>query len=184
MQDTYLFTSSRLGFRNWEASDVHAFARLNADPEVMRYFPATLTREASKTFMKRLQGHFRETGYTYYATELLDSRELIGFIGLLQQDYVAPFTPATDIGWRLLREHWGQGYAAEGAKRCLHHAFDALGLNRVVSVCPKVNSPSELVMRKVGMQRQGEFEHPGLRDHPWLNPCIWYEIKKSNLPKT
>ncbi len=178
MPDTYLFNSLRLGFRNWNPEDLEVFAAMNSDPEVMRYFPATLTREASKTFMKRLQGHFKKTGYTYYATELLDSRELIGFIGLLEQDYVAPFTPATDIGWRLKKQFWGKGYAAEGAKRCLEFGFDGLGLNRIVAVCPALNKASERVMRKVGMEKMGTFVHPLLADHPQLNPCVWYEMKK------
>ena len=184
MQDTYLFTSPRLGFRNWEASDIHAFTRLNADPEVMRYFPAPLTLGESEAFLERLREHFRTRGYTYFASDLLDTGELLGFIGLYHQEYEAPFTPATDIGWRLFPEHWGKGYATEGARRCLNHAFDTLGLDRVVSVCPRLNSPSEMVMRKIGMRRQGEFEHPALRDRPRLNPCLWYEIKKSNFPET
>ena len=179
MPGNYLFTSTRLGFRNWVETDLETFARLNADPEVMRFFPAPLTREESKAFMKRLQDQFRTKGYTYFATELLNKGELIGFIGLLHQDYEAPFTPATDIGWRLRKEYWGKGYATEGAKRCLDHAFDELGLYRVVSVCTDLNVASEQVMRKIGMQRRGEFEHPALQDHPRLNPCIWYEVKKT-----
>lgn len=173
----YLFTSARLGFRNWVESDLEALARLNADPYVMRHFPAPLSREESRDLLWRLQAHFSSRGYTYYATELLSTGEVIGFIGLKHQEFEGPFTPATDIGWRLLKETWGKGYATEGARRCLEHAF-ALGLDRVVSYCPVQNVASERIMQKVGMEKTGQFEHPGLTDHPHLNPCVWYEMKK------
>ncbi|MDX1332539.1 MAG: GNAT family N-acetyltransferase [Robiginitalea sp.] len=182
MAGRFLFTSPRLGFRNWEEADLDVLARLNADPEVMRYFPAPLTREESRSMLVQLQEHFASRGYTYYATELLSTGEFVGLIGLKYQEYTATFTPATDIGWRLRKEFWGQGYASEGAKRCLDHAFEDLGLNRVVSVCPALNTASERVMRKIGMQRQGEFEHPGLQGSARLNPCVWYEVKNTYLP--
>ena len=179
MAGRFLFTSPRLGFRSWKESDLDKLARLNADPEVMRYFPAPLSREKSRHLLVQLQEHLACRGYTYYATELLSTGEFIGFIGLKHQEYMADFTPATDIGWRLQKEFWGRGYASEGAKRCLDHAFDGLGLHRVVSVCPALNTASERVMRKIGMQRQGAFEHPGLQWDPLLNPCVWYEVKKT-----
>ncbi|MEJ2584823.1 MAG: GNAT family N-acetyltransferase [Robiginitalea sp.] len=179
MEREYLFTSRRLGFRNWKEADLDAFALLNGDPEVMHYFPAPLTRPESSSLLQQLQEHFRARGYTYFATELLTTGEFIGFIGLKYQVFKAPHTPATDIGWRIRKEFWGQGYATEGAKTCLQYAFGALGLKRVVSHCPVVNTASEKVMRRIGMQKQGEFEHPALYDYPQLNPCLWYELKKA-----
>ena len=177
--DEYLFMSQRLGFRNWMQKDLEAFAAMNANPEVMRHFPSTLSREESEKAMVRYQEHYRERGYTYFAADLWQTGEFIGFIGLKYQDFEAPYTPAVDIGWRLLREFWGQGYATEGARRCLHYAFDTLGLDRVVAHCPAVNKTSERVMQKIGMAKQGEFRHPILNDHPELNPCVWYEVKKA-----
>ncbi len=177
MTGHYLFTSARLGFRNWKGSDLGALIRLNADPVVMRHFPATLTPEESRSLLLGLQSHLSLRGYTYYATELLSTGEFIGFTGLKYQEFQGPFTPATDIGWRLRKEAWGQGYATEGARRCLEHAF-ALGLERVVSFCPVRNVASERVMQKAGMEKMGEFRHPGLKDHTHLNPCVWYEVKK------
>ena len=156
----YLFKSERLGFRNWDPTDL----------------------EDTKTLMERLQRQFTEKGYTYFATELLQTGEFIGFIGLVWQDYKAPFTPATDIGWRLRKQFWGKGYATEGAKRCLEFAFNTLGLQKVVSVCPVSNHRSETVMKKIGMRKKGEFEHPGLPGNSRLNPCVWYEVKKRNFP--
>ena len=178
----YLFKSERLGFRNWDPTDLDDFTLLNRDPEVMRHFPSPLTREDTKTLMDRLQRQFAEKGYTYFATELLQTGEFMGFIGLVWQEYKAPFTPATDIGWRLRKQFWGKGYATEGAKRCLEFAFNTLGLQKVVSVCPVSNHRSETVMKKIGMRKEGEFEHPGLPGNSRLNPCVWYEVKKRNFP--
>lgn len=85
----------------------------------MKHFPKPLTLIETKNFIYRLQNHFDTHGYNYFATEILSSRELIGFIGLAYQDYGAEFNPSTDIGWRLKKSAWNKGYATEGAKRCL-----------------------------------------------------------------
>ena len=174
--DHYLFTSDRLGFRNWMDADLNDFSQLNADPEVMAHFPGPLTPEETKATMERFQRQYLEKGYTYFVAELLQTGEFTGFIGLSWQDYIAPFTPATDIGWRLRRDAWGNGYATEGAQRCLKYAFETLGLDRVVSACPVTNKASEQVMQRIGMEKQGIFKHPKLKSYPTLEKCVWYEI--------
>ena len=179
MNNNYLFTSERLGFRNWQDDDLEEFASMNADPEVMEHFPKELTKQESFDFIKRLQKHFEERGYNYFATEALETGEFIGFIGLAYQDYETAFTPAVDIGWRLKRSSWGKGYATEGAKRCLEFAFDDLKLDRVVSVCVLANENSENVMNKIGMVKKGTFNHPKLKEYPALEKCVWYEIQKN-----
>lgn len=179
MENKYLFKSERLGFRNWRDEDLEEFASLNADPEVMEHFPKALTKQETFDFIKRLQKHFEEKGYNYFATETLETGELIGFIGLAYQDYETEFTPAVDIGWRLKRSSWGKGYATEGAKRCLEYAFDDLKLDRVVSVCVLDNVNSEKVMNKIGMVKKGTFIHPKLKEYPALEECVWYEIQKN-----
>lgn len=175
----HLFTSARLGFRTWSLDDVDHFAALNADPEVMKHFPAPLTREETIDFIHRLMAHQEKWGYCYFAVEVLESDEFIGFIGLARQEYESAFTPATDIGWRLKRAAWGKGYATEGAKRCLEWAFDELNEQQIISTCTLANTPSENVMRKIGMTKKGEFNHPKLVDYPEYERCLWYEIKKA-----
>ncbi|SDL70451.1 Protein N-acetyltransferase, RimJ/RimL family [Salinimicrobium catena] len=177
-EHNYLFTSQRLGFRSWTHDDLDQFAAMNADEEVMKHFPKPLSREESAEFLDRLFKHYAKHGYCYFAAEVLESREFIGFIGLAFQSYAAPFTPATDIGWRLKRSAWGKGYATEGAKRCLQFAFEDLQLEKVISTCPKQNHRSELVMQKIGMKKASEFDHPKLQDSPELQKCVVYEIEK------
>ncbi len=116
MKHKYIFKSKRLGFRNWKKEDLNDFAEINSDIDVMEHFPKVLTQQETAEFIERLQLHYEEKGYNYFATEILDTGELIGFIGLAFQEYETEFTPATDIGWRLKKSAWGKGYATEGAK--------------------------------------------------------------------
>ena len=87
MKDNYIFKSKRLGFRNWTKEDLTEFAKINADSEVMKYFPNMLTQQETSEFIVRLQKHYMNNGYNYFATEIMDTRELIGFIGLAYQEY-------------------------------------------------------------------------------------------------
>lgn len=172
----YIFKSERLGFRNWRDEDLEDFAMLNADEVVMEHFPHTLSREEVEEIYHNLREHYTEYGYTYYATDVLETQEFIGMIGLAFQQYQTIYTPAIDIGWRLRRSAWGKGYATEGAKRCLQYAFEELEIDQVISVCTIQNSKSENVMKKIGMTRKGEFNHPEVREYPDYEKHVCYEI--------
>lgn len=171
----YLFTSDRLGFRPWRDDDIDNLASLCADEQVMEHFPKPLSREESEDFLQRLQAHQEKHGHCYYAVELKETEEFIGFIGLAYQSYESPCTPAVDIGWRLKVSAWGNGYATEGATRCLEHAFTDLKLEKVISTFTHKNVKSERVMQKIGMTKMGSFLHPKLADYPDMQKCIWYE---------
>ena len=179
MKKEYIFKSERLGFRNWTKADLTEFSKINADLEVMEHFPKPLTEKETAEFIERLENHYTKNGYNYFATEIIESRELIGFIGLAYQDYETEFTPATDIGWRLKKSSWGNGYATEGAIRCLEFAFNNLNLEKVISVCTEQNIKSESVMKKIGMKEIGKFKHPKLKEYPEHENCICYEINKN-----
>ncbi len=179
LNNTYFFKSERLGFRNWMDSDLDEFAKLNSDLEVMEHFPKTLTKEETEKFIKRLKAHYTENGYSYFAIEILNTGEFIGFIGLAFKDYKSDFTPAVDIGWRLKKSAWGKGFATEGAKKCLELAFNELNLDKVISTCTERNYKSENVMKKIGMKKVGEFKHPQLKDYPDYEKCLCYEIRKT-----
>ena len=110
---------------------------------------------------------------------VLETGEFIGFIGLAFQNYKTAFTPATDIGWRLKKSAWGNGYATEGAKKCLEFGFNKLNLKKIISTCTVKNSKSESIMKKIGMEKIGEFNHPKLKEYPEHEKCICYEINKN-----
>ena len=183
MLQPYLFTSDRLGFRNWRSTDLKTMSSINADKEVMQYFPSTQTAERTQQFINRMQEQYAERGYCYFAAEKLSNQELIGFIGLAYQSYEAPFTPCVDIGWRLAKNHWKLGYATEGARRCLQYAFQEVGLNQVYSVAPAINLPSIQVMKKIGLQFEYEFEHPLLLNFDRIRNCVLYSVDAETYQK-
>ena len=160
----YTFKSERLGFRNWKSTDVEAMAAISANPSVMEFFPSTQSKEHVQGFIKNMQEEFNEYGFCYFAVDRLEDEQMIGFIGLHNVTFEAPFTPCVDIGWRLSPKAWGRGYATEGAKRCLEYAFDELKLVSVKSIAPVINVKSINVMKKIGMQEVEIFKHPLLKD--------------------
>ncbi len=179
MEKEYIFKSERLGFRDWTNNDLNEFANINANVEVMEHFPKLLTKKETAVFIDRLQNHYNRNGYNYFATEVLESGELIGFIGLAFQDYLTDFTPAVDIGWRLKKSAWGKGFATEGAQKCLEYGFKKLNLQNIIATCTQKNTKSENVMKKIGMKKIGEFIHPKLKEYPQYKKCICYGISKN-----
>lgn len=177
----YLFTSERLGFRNWIDADVPKMAAINADPDVMAFFPALQDLGQTQAFVDRMRKQYEEKAFTYFGVELLTTKEFIGFIGLSVPTFEAEFTPCVDMGWRLDKKFWYNGYATEGAKRCIEYAFSVLELPSVVAICPKMNKPSEAVMQKIGMHKKLEFIHPLLTNSKILKNCVLYTI--SNITK-
>lgn len=174
----YLFTSERLGFRNWIDSDIDKMTAVSADPEVMEFFPSVKTKAMTEDFIKNMKSAFEKKGYCYYPVEILDTKEFIGFIGLIDQTYNSPFTPNVDVGYRLGKAFWGKGYATEGAKRCIEYGFNDLGLEKIIAIASESNIKSTHVMKKVGMNLSGSFKHPKLEGFPHLEMCFCYEICK------
>ena len=181
MNDNYLFTSERLGFRNWVEEDISIMTAINSDPAVMEFFPGIKNYEETRAFVEKMQSQLTNNGYCYFAVERLEDKAFIGFIGLSEQTYEAFFTPSVDVGWRLGKNYWNEGYATEGAKRCLEYAFHELKLLKVVAVAPKLNIRSEQVMIKIGMQKVVDFIHPMLVDDDRLKECVLYEIENDLL---
>jgi RimJ/RimL family protein N-acetyltransferase len=168
----------RLLLRQWRAEDLSPLAQMSADPQVMRYFPACLTRAESAAIIRRCQAHFARHGFGLWALERKDTGAFIGFAGLGHIGFEAHFTPAIEIGWRLGREHWGQGFASEAAREVLRYGFDQLGTHRIVAFTAEGNLPSRRVMQAIGMRHDpaDDFEHPKLpAGHP-LRHHVLYQI--------
>lgn len=173
---SYLFTSARLGFRDWSLDDVEKMHEINSDKKVMEFFPNIPTKEQTNDFIRRMTKQFEDKGFCYFAVDKLENNEFIGFIGLSEQTYDVAFTPYIDIGWRIKSSEWNKGFATEGAKKCLDYAFDNLNLKEIYSVAPKINVKSESIMIKIGMKKEYEFEHPLLMENNKLKTCILYKI--------
>jgi RimJ/RimL family protein N-acetyltransferase len=159
----------RLILRGWREADREPFARLNADPLVMRHFPAVLTREESDRGMDWVEAHFAEHGFGLFAAELRATGDFIGFIGLSVPSFETHFTPCVEIGWRLAPEYWNQGLATEGAAAAMRFGFETVGLREIVSFTVPANVASRRVMEKIGMEHDPEddFDHPKMPEgHP------------------
>lgn len=174
-----MLETERLRLRNWRSSDREPFARLNADPRVMEFFPKCLTREDSDAMVDRIEEHFRSKGFGLYAAELRSDGRFVGYVGLHTPAFEAHFTPCVEIGWRLASDVWGQGIATEGAQAVVHHAFENLGLAELVSFTVSGNQRSIRVMEKIGMTRDaaGDFEHPNLPVGHVLRRHVLYRLR-------
>jgi len=102
---TNILTTKHLILRTWQESDIQPMLEINQDRKVMEYFPGLQDLQATKQFIAKVNYHYDQHGYTLYACIKKDSKEFIGFVGLLIADFKAPFTPATEIGWRLSSKH-------------------------------------------------------------------------------
>jgi RimJ/RimL family protein N-acetyltransferase len=177
-------TTPRLLLREWHEDDLAPFAALNADPEVMRYFPHELTRAQSDDLARFAQGLIAMHGWGLWAVEVRGGAPFIGFVGLNRPRFEAHFTPAIEVGWRLDRPHWGHGYATEAAAAALTFAFDELQSAEVVSFTSPLNEPSVRVMRRLGMTRDpdDDFDHPAVADGPLRRHAL-YRIGREQWPR-
>ena len=168
--------TERLLMRRWERRDRAPFADLNADPEVMRHFPTLLDRVASDTAVDRYLEYFEHNGFGIWVLERLEDGEFLGFTGLNAMPEGVPGEGDQEVGWRLARHAWHQGYATEAARAAVDVAFGPLRLPRVWSMTAVSNVASQAVMRRIGMVEHVRFEHPGIpRRHP-LRPHVVYRL--------
>lgn len=180
MREPIEFETTRLTLRRWRDADRAPFAAMNADPEVMRYFPALQSRESSDSAVDLWQQQFDAQGWSNWAAELRGSGEFIGFIGLSVPRRVLPFSPCVEIGWRLAPAFWHRGLATEGARGALAVGFDRIGLDEIVSFTTLTNRPSRAVMERIGMSdTQSDFEHPGVPEGHPLRPHCLYRIGRA-----
>lgn len=140
----------------------------------MEFFPRIFAPEESAAMIERMEAFFEETGYGRYALELKTTGEFIGFAGLSRVTFEPWTWPPIEIGWRLKRSAWGQGYATEAAMACLDQAFGVLGLKEISSFTSLLNLRSERVMQKTGMVRVGEFDHPRIEGGHRLRRHVVY----------
>jgi len=170
--------TARLLLRSWRDDDLEPFAALNADPDVMRWFPSTMTREQSDALVERQRALHEERGWGLWAVESPEG--FAGFVGLNEPRFEAHFTPAVEVGWRLARHAWGKGYATEAARAAVAFGFDELGLDEIVSFTTVGNERSRRVMERLGMTRDpaDDFDHPLLPPGHPLERHVLYRLRR------
>jgi ribosomal-protein-alanine N-acetyltransferase len=172
-----MLRGERTLLRPWRDADRAPYAALNADPEVRRWFPGTLTPAESNAQIDRFIAHQAAHDFCFWALELPGVTPCAGFVGLQHSDTI-PGPHTIEIGWRLARDAWGCGYATEAARLSVAFAFDRLGLDVLHAYTAEGNAPSRRVMQRLGMQQTGDFLHPSLApDHP-LARHVLYRLRR------
>ena len=175
----FTIKTERLILRPWQENDFEQFARLNADPRVMEFFPWLLSQEESNQLAKRICTAMKQQGWGLWAVSIPGIADFIGYIGLAPVNFVADFTPAVEVGWRLAYEFWDKGYATEGAKAAIKYGFETLNLKEIVSFTAIKNKRSRNVMEKIGMHhsQKDDFDHPKLAEGHPLRKHVLYRIE-------
>jgi RimJ/RimL family protein N-acetyltransferase len=168
----------RLRLRPWIDDDFEPCAAMCADPRVMEFSPAILSREETEAMWKRIHEHFAHHGFGPWAMEVEGQ-----FAGSLGFDWITRFethfTPCVEIGYRLRTEFWGRGLATEGARAALQYAFEYLELQEIVGFTTPANKRSLRVMEKIGLAFSEEFDHPLIAEGHPMRRQVLYRIARS-----
>jgi RimJ/RimL family protein N-acetyltransferase len=172
-------TTDRLLLRPFEERDLAAFAALNIHPDVVAMLGSSPSRGDSDAMVVRFTEELAREGWGIWAIEVVGGAPFVGFCGLHALPPHVPASPAVEVGWRLDPEHWGHGYATEGALAALAHGFGPCGLDEIVSITAVINVRSQAVMQRIGMTRDvdGDFEHQSLPVGHELRPHVLYRIR-------
>ena len=179
--------TERLLLRGWRTGDLEPFAEMNADPLVMEHFPSAMTAQETGLMVARIEPAFEEHDFGLFAVEVKSTNTFIGFCGLSVPYIDAPFMPAVEVGWRLAKQHWGNGYATEAARAAIVYGFGTAGLDEIVSFAIPANQRSLKVMERLGMTHdpRDDFDHPRFLDDERLRHHLLYRMtaKRMGFPE-
>lgn len=183
MAKTYSIETPRILLRQWQEKDYDEFARMNADTDVMRYFPSLLTREQSDALTDKFAGLIAQNGWGFWVAVRKNDDRFLGLVGLNFADDL-PLAPCMEVGWRLDKPYWGHGYASESGAAALHFAFSQLDQKRVAAFTAVSNLPSQQVMRRLGMiDKKANFLHPRVPEDSGLQEHVYYEIAREKFAR-
>lgn len=166
MNGSFRLETERLVLRPFVPEDLDALEPILADPVMMQYYPAPFSRERSSEWIDWNRGHYAERGFGLWAMDAKDTGELLGDCGLIPQ--VVDGNPEVEVGWHVRRSHWRRGLATEAGAACCRHAFEELGLARLISLIRPENVPSRGVAEKLGMSIERETDHGSFRHYVYV----------------
>lgn len=175
-----MIETERLILRRWEERDRATFHAHCSDPEVMRYLGPLQSREETDAQLDRQNGFLDAHGFCFWAVERRADAALVGFCGLKPGAAGTPIEHDVEIGWRLGRDHWQQGFAWEAARASLDWAWANLDAPGIAAITSPDNAASWGLMERLGMTRDaaGDFDHPAVpADSPLLRH-ITYRIAR------
>ncbi|MBF0812945.1 GNAT family N-acetyltransferase [Staphylococcus sp. mip270_02] len=182
---TVYIETERLRLRDWREEDLLPFQQMNANQQVRRYFPSLLSYRRSEHDMNKMDEVISKYNIGLFAVELKETNGWLGFIGLnyvpKESKYTFEELPFYEIGWRLIPEVWGNGFATEGAEAVLKYA-KAQGLEDIYAFTSENNAASRKVMEKIGMKLYDYFEYPNLsKYHPLKRHVRYYKDLSKNV---
>lgn len=156
---TYIIRTERLGLRQLNAADLPELNRMLGDPEVMSYYPEPWSPAKVDAWLERNLLSYADHGYGIWAIERLTDGTFLGECGLLWQ--VVEGVRDVEIGWHVHKEHWRRGIASEAAAAIRDHAFELIGLPRIISIILPANVPSRGVAERIGLKvgREASFNN-------------------------
>jgi len=160
MNETVVLETERLILRRLTPNDLDDLAALYADPDVMRFYPATRTRAETKQNLDTLIAMYAERGYGLYATVHKADGRFIGRCGLMIQTVHGK--EELEVGYMLDKAYWRRGLATEAARALRDWGFRAFGAPRIISLIRPENVPSQGVALKNGMHHGADTVHANL----------------------
>jgi RimJ/RimL family protein N-acetyltransferase len=180
-------TTRRLVLRPFTDMDRAPFFELNTHPAVVESLGSSPTRAESDDMVDRYRAELAREGWGLWAVEVNDGdAPFVGMVGLHRVRPELPCAPAVEVGWRLHPNWWGHGYATEAAAASLRYGFEEGGLEEIVAFTTTLNTRSQAVMERIGMQRDvdGEFDHPSLPQGSPLRRHVLYRARASQVRST
>ncbi|MGE5642803.1 MAG: GNAT family N-acetyltransferase [Byssovorax cruenta] len=156
--------TERLILRYFEPIDSEAMMDVFGDAEVMRFGDGVQTREWVEAWLRTCLENYQRRGFGPYAVVEQSTGDVIGYCGLFYFPDMHG-QPEIELGYRLRRAAWGQGYATEAARLVRDYAFHTLHIKRLIALIDPDNVPSIRVAEKIGMHYESEVMLEGY-DHP------------------
>jgi RimJ/RimL family protein N-acetyltransferase len=172
LHQTTQLQTERLLLRCWQDADRIPFAKMNQHPEVMSDLGGAISLNDSNQKMDRYAAAFEQYGFSRWVIER--DGEFLGYCGVMRRRSDHPLGSHDEIGWRLVRHAWLNGFATEAAKAALDDVFHRVGLTKVYSYTAVDNLRSQAVMERIGLQRKPalDFSHQYTTDESW-HGLVW-----------
>ena len=157
-----ILQTPRARLREFTEDDLDVLVPLVADPEQMRFYPSTRTRDDARAWIQLNLRRYVEPGYGFWLVEAIDSGEFIGYSGIRPQ--TVDGIDETELGWHIAKTHWNQGLGTEVAGAVRDLAFSRFELDRLIALIDPANVASVRVAEKIGMRVEKEAVVDG---YPW-----------------
>ena len=174
----HFIETERLLLRPWRASDLSSFSEMHADAEVMADQGGPISAVESEAKLQRYCLSFDAEGYSRWC--VVDRQEkFVGYVGIVHHAAHPSLGKHDEIGWRLNKRCWGQGFATEAAKASLDDAFNHLNLTQVFSCTSPVNTRSQAVMNCLSLRRSAELDFNWKNDDGSEHPVLVWRAQSN-----